>query len=390
MERARRRRLVWLSLLGALALGCGGSSTRHSQDNPSASSAGTGASGNGSVGDAGPINGGGTASSSGTAGSGVVDEPQPNDAPSPAQPICEQLGRARCSRLEDCSPAELVRQYGTKQSCEATEAAQCLLWVDASDNVEAAAVSATIRSEMIALGTCAAQASLVGYASTPGSRAVGASCERFEQCASRYCEPAPGGLCGTCRPAPVLAEHVGEPCEITETSVGCATPGLVCDLTRKTCIEPPGLGQACVQSGPNPSPRDWCAPSLLCAAGKCVTPLFYGDSCTTSDDHCSSLEGLVCSANGTCTVATPLHVEGACGGDPSAGDCGLADRCEKPSADKLDDRPGKCVPNVTGYGDPCSGKLDCPSALSCILVSGAGGAGSGVCGLQPLTDGHCD
>lgn len=369
----------WLSLVGALLFGCGGSSTRatHQSDGPD----GSGASAGGSTNDTDPIDTGSTAGGGGTAGSA------PNDAEL-LQQACTHLAAARCSKLEKCSPLELVRRYGTKQSCETAEGAQCQQWYEGADSVDAARSAVQILAEMIGVGTCAEQAAFNGYSSQPGSKLLGAGCQHWEECGSGYCALPSDGFCGTCEPTPVPAEHAGEPCETTDTSVGCATPGLVCDVASETCVEPPGLGQPCLQNGPNPSPHDWCATGLICAAGKCVNPLFYGEACTASDDHCSRLAGLVCGTSGTCDTERPLHVEGKCGGDPSAGDCGFGDRCELPPVG--DDRPGSCVPAVPAYGDTCSHELDCPVALTCVPQAGAGGGNSGVCGTQPIIDHHCD
>jgi hypothetical protein len=365
-----------------LLFGCGGSSARapHQSDDASGGSA---PSGSGAANETDPIDTGSTAGG-GTAGStGSV----PDDVKL-LQQACAHLGAVRCSKLEDCSPVELVRQYGTKQGCEAAESVQCWQWHDGADNYDSSRIAVQIRAEMIGVGTCAEQAGLSGYASQPGSKPVGAGCQVREECESGYCARPSDGFCGTCEPSPIPAEHAGEPCEITDTSVGCTTPGRVCDLASETCVEPPGLGEPCIQHGADPSPTDWCASSLICAAGTCVTPLFYGEACTPSDDHCNRLAGLVCGADGTCDAETPRHVEGQCGGSPDAGDCGYADSCLLPLPG--DDRPGECVPTRPVYGDACSDGLDCPMALTCLQQPGAGDGDDGVCGPRPMIDHQCD
>lgn len=291
---------------------------------------------------------------------------------------CAQLGKRWCERIEGCSPPELASRYGHSTSpdatsCEIAERERCFDWFS-----RVPGVANGVEAVLAAAPTTCAEAFdyyLPYRTGAAGELMRGAACKWSEQCASGYCARALDELCGECDFVPPGVEpQPGQPC----AEGACPTP-FVCHAASDTCVQPPGEGEPCLQLNETPSPYDYCAESLICAAGTCVTPLYFGAPCEVDDDHCDVRHGLACQA-GKCDLAAPLHVEGPCGGYPPQGSCGTDDTCVFIGNPAFDDRPGRCAPRKTGAGTPCTGPTDCPFALECVPSGDfglSGGAGSG-------------
>jgi len=149
---------------------------------------------------------------------------------------------------------------------------------------------------------------------------------------------------------------------------GCSAPGLRCDMPTETCVLVTAPGDPCYASVRDPA--GVCDIGLVCNAGICEEPRYYGESCTPEADTCSRDARLVCGSGSTCELP-PEHVEGECGGYLSSTVCGgWADEC-KPSS-FAEDLPGSCTIRVApGLGGACTSdhplNLErCPRAFQCI------------------------
>lgn len=351
--------LIGVMALAGLVGGCG--ATRHSADE-SENAAGSSAGGDGSA-----------------------DGPTAEEL----SEACTRLAVSRCDKITGCSPADLAR-YGTSAdagvtSCVGVERDRCVDWFSA-----VAGVANSVEAVLAAAPTTCAEAldtNLPYRTGAQGELARGKACTWNEQCASGYCARVADALCGSCDFVPPGVEpQTGQPC----TEGACPTP-LACH--EQICKQPPGEGLPCLQLNERPSPYDVCAAGLLCAASTCVTPLFFGDACSTDDDRCDVRHGLVCKG-GQCDLAAPFNVEGPCGGFPNQGSCGSGDTCVYPADYNLgtDDRPGECQPIRTGFGAPCNDAKDCPSGMACVPSEYAGAAADagnvafiGLCGSLPVS-----
>lgn len=285
---------------------------------------------------------------------------------------CTRLAVSRCDKITGCSPADLAR-YGTSAdagvtSCVGVERDRCVDWFSA-----VAGVANSVEAVLAAAPTTCAEAldtNLPYRTGAQGELARGKACTWNEQCASGYCARVADALCGSCEFVPPGVEpQPGQPC----TEGACPAP-LACH--EQICKQPPGEGLPCLQLNERPSPYDVCAAGLLCAASTCVTPLFFGDACSTDDDRCDVRHGLVCKG-GQCDLAAPFHVEGPCGGYPPSGaKCGAGDTCVYPP-DAYEDTPGQCQPTRSGFGAPCSATMNCPSGMACLPSENAGTAAGG-------------
>jgi len=316
--------------------------------------------------------------------------------------MCEQAAKVFCKKLFECAPPWGEELYGTRASCELTEAADCQYLA------EVPGVSAqTLRSWVAcdnALGARSCDQWRFGgpveaCRFPPGARKVGAGCSAYAQCATSYCRynPSTRVECGSCAAPP----KVGEKCDEVN---GCAF-GLACiempepdtNQLGHFCVQPVVEGGACAQFTA-------CQGDLVCVEGHCARPLSIGKSCTDAYE----CDGDLRCVQGKC--ADPLPAGAPCFPDEQA--CGYGLTCYSGSCEPL--RPSgsacqadeqcwgfcsqgtceageppagigeECAPDVssTGIGPECSYNAFCePGTRSCVLRKPPG---------QPCSlDGQC-
>lgn len=356
------------ALSAGLVIGCG--ATRRNVDEAGSDAQGGASAQGGTSGGARVVVGGSSGAPTDSGGS-ISDDPR-----EPLLGACTQLGEKWCERIEACSPAELASRYGASAfpgvtSCVATERDRCFDWFSTIQGV-----ANSVEAVLAAAPTSCAEA--FDYyppyrTGEAGGLARGRSCLWDEQCSTGFCARNFEAQCGSCDfPAPGPEPQPGQACPDGACPAPFACHEMICKVR-------PDEGQPCLQFGTVPSPIDFCAEGLLCAAGTCVAPLFFGAACATDDDHCDVLHGLTCQ-QGKCELATPLHVEGPCGGYPNnQGSCGAGDTCVFIGNPAFDDRPGRCQPRKTGAGSACTGPTDCPSGLQCVPggdIGSVGGSGN--------------
>jgi hypothetical protein len=133
----------------------------------------------------------------------------------------------------------------------------------------------------------------------PGALENGSACSGDYQCKSGACEYTVAGGCGACVP---VTKNVGESCAASR----CAD-GLTC--IGRQCVRLGKLGGSC------DAQRVPCATGLVCAGGKCQTPVASEDgACNPDESTCDLLGGFYCSRAESKCKAIVLHMEGdSCG-----------------------------------------------------------------------------
>ena len=350
-----------LLCVGLVPLGCGTSSTGHS-DPPLTS----GASGNGSSGAPGAGGRGSTAGQAGSLGAG--------GAASDLDGFCERLmaveanfdavcasdplsfwsssifsAALQCPRLKDAVAAGRV-------SFDDTTAAACM------DAVEKALSSADCNDGSTDAALQMTSSACAGVLSPKVP--AGGACKSFnalsffpECSAGDYCEQGGGAQCvGSC--VPYLA--AGDACDALNSGVARCGPGLSC--ANQHCAALAGQNEAC--GGPDARACDgalYCDGATAAQAGSCK-PAKSGGACQSSNECGFTLH---CDASGNCT---PRKGPGAtC--TAGAHECGLLNYCNA----------GKCAAAAPGIGEPCG------------LIEGENAAcGAGFCDTGPFaTSGAC-
>jgi hypothetical protein len=169
---------------------------------------------------------------------------------------------------------------------------------------------------------------------------VGAPCNDYNACESRYCSGLTDSTCGTCATPTIVA--AGAACDLSSGTM-CATD----QMCIERCLQFRGLGETCdgdmstLTTSSQP-----CTGDLLCTAGTCVKGHGLGGSC--NDFECDGIQGVTCDATKhQCVAITWVSANGVC---DLVGQrrCDASTYCHGATSTT----PGTCQPHVT-VGQPC-------------------------------------
>ena len=292
-----------------------------------------------------------------------------------AAQACADNARARCTRLQTCSPTDLELRYGGVSTCETRETKNCTtsLAEPLNGNTPAAVESCA--------GAYPAWACVdyLNGVNIPlhcrqqlGPIIDGGFCALDGQCESGFCATEPGAACGTCTAPP----KVGASCARL-TSCG---PGLTCTPDTAACVHfgvrgsacgkgaVCGVGLSCVGADVTPSTQGLCQP----AGQKVGVPC---DATLRTAAGCDRNAGMVCNT----TSKTCQKVVVASAGQP----CG----------DDVGDQPAYCQADGDCTGGTSTGPGSCKAAAAdgakCDVVAGPGCVIPARCVAHGGTSGTC-
>ena len=361
---------LFVVLVSASLLGCGGSSGKAATGGTAGGGAGAGGIKDGGAGAGGGPGGaggdptGGTSGSSGMGGGSSDGGTAPPIAtPDPARvKWCSDGTKMDCAKLQACFPGVLKISYGDLATCQTRAVLACagqpaIPGSTITPAMQAACLQARMNQSCddyyndVALPACQFK----------GSRALGASCVADEQCATGNCDAVPGQKCGAC--AAFLA--AGAAC----TSGGTCGSGLFC------------LGGVCAalgKAGSTCSANQPCGYGLFCNAGTCAPQAAEGGTCDPAADDvvCSDAKDLVCDpATMKCLVSKYVATGEVCNQTTF---CPGGHGCAVASATAT---MGTCKP-LAQQGETCTRNLPCVDPFACLITSA--NATSGTCGVRPV------
>ena len=283
------------------------------------------------------------------------------DAGSSAEQLCKNYAYARCTRLQTCSPTEILLAYGNVATCESLYAATCTLSQAAPST---GSTPAGVQGCITALPTWGCTDLIFSENAPPacatpqGSLANGAPCGVNAQCQSTWCSRLPGSACGTCGPLP----QPGTPCE---TTAECGS-GLTCVGSTKKCATHAPLGAACSSTQP-------CNDGLACApsgSGNVCQQTATAGACSPAPG-CNEYMGLACNAaTGMCQTLQVVMAGQPCGT--------VADQ-------RQDCQAGTCTHGACVANSPPDAPCDLAAGPSCmsfgVCVVTSDGGTSGTCQL---------
>ena len=204
---------------------------------------------------------------------------------------CKELAVATCQKVSTCMPFVFAVGWGNDRSCVERSQRGCTATASLPGVTNAAE---KMRADAARLASMSCE-SFEGGAPSPdlehdaGTLNQGAPCRHNVQCATSYCQKAPGAACGQCA---FLAKE-GESC----TEADQCGPGKVCSLcgvaaSSATSLPTRKKGEACRCSAD-------CAPNLQCSDSVCAPAGRKGDSCAAAHP-CDSWAGLFCGSSGLC------------------------------------------------------------------------------------------
>lgn len=271
--------------------------------------------------------------------------------PSPSE-ACAAFATAFCAQLSSCTPFALEVAYGDEGTCASRLTLACTPAFGATgtqgtpSDMEQCAAAVTAESCDDFLDNPQPSACAV-----PGAAPAGAACGANAQCATTYCKPAAGTVCGTC----TAHAGAGGACVV---DADCAAT-LLCN--GSTCVGPGQLGAACSTTAP-------CLRTLTCIGGKCATPVPLNGACSAPTD-CDGSHGLYCNSNTKTCQQTQIAMDGqpcgvvgsslvACSGGASCGNItNKQGTCHQPAADNA-----VCGPDIS-----CLAPAICTTTARCTL-----------------------
>jgi len=288
---------------------------------------------------------------------GTAPEPrasQPAISTRSADDGCEELAVATCRSMSACMPFVFAVGWGNDRSCVERSKRGCTA-TSSLPGVTNAAKRNRADAARLAHRSCEW---LEGRSPGPrldndaGTLDQGDPCRNNLQCATSYCQKAPGAACGHC----AFTAKEGESC----TEADQCGPGKVCSLcgvaaSSTTCLSTRKKSEPCRCSSD-------CDPNLQCSDGVCAPTGRKGDAC--SDAHpCDAWGGLFCRSSGVCEEYRIVAAGEAC--DVLGGIvCSGGNECVQ----------GRCVAQEAA---PCTLDRDClPSQICaeglCVAATGCG------------------
>lgn len=270
---------------------------------------------------------------SGTGGGMVVDPTT----------VCMNYAQANCNATMQCSPYLIGLNFGSPETCIERSYQFCKgivvlpgsSWSEATINACSDALNSVncdeFKSQFFRGGIFACRP-------PPGILPDGDSCSDSSQCATAYCKPNFGSVCGNCVPRSDKAS----PCNIP---LDCMD-GLTC--SNGVCVPEQPAGSACDAMLP-------CAFPLQCRNGVCEPPMpAEGDSCNPMIvGDCDGFAGLYCDPQISACKAAVFSAEGGvCGfSGGQRYDCMAAGTCDQQA------QPNNCIaPSPEGGAcDPMAG-----------------------------------
>jgi hypothetical protein len=268
--------------------------------------------------------------------------PQPAISTQSADDGCEELAVATCRRVSACMPFVLAAGWGTERSCVERSKRGCTATSSLPGVANAAKKNRAYAARLASVSCEQFEGSSPGTAlnDDAGTLNQGDPCRHNLQCATSYCQRAPGAACGHC----AFRAKEGDSC-IEADQCG---PGNVCSLcsvtaNSATCLSARNKGDACRCSSE-------CGSNLQCSDGVCATTGRKGDAC--SDAHpCDAWGGLLCGGSGVCEQYRLVAAGEAC--DVLEGSvCSGGNGCVQ----------GRCVAQEAA---PCTSDRDCLPSQIC-------------------------
>ena len=288
-----------------------------------------------------------------------------------ASQACADIATARCQKMQQCGPQNILNTYGDLATCESRQSATCVSNLAAPQTANSP-VHTEDCAEAIPGVTCSDfELGNVPPACQPpaGPRANGSSCSVSAQCATAFCLIPKTSSCGTCEPAPA----VGAPC----SNNGCG-PGLVCDAKTLLCATPLGAGGSCDDSSAC-SPGFTCIGNSPAASGTCTAvATAVGANCDLADagTRCDGRLGLYCNVpqGRVCEQVGNAAATLACGTiDGGVIDCNAGAFCQRPG----NSRSGVCIAPASESSacDETNGPT-CSTPARCVLTTAGGTTGT--------------
>jgi hypothetical protein len=261
-------------LLGAVLMGCSGSSGGGFAPPGAGADGGPGGGGDGGG------EGGGNPFMDGRTGGGNDGDTDGGNNSSIATD-CAAAASTECTKLDHCAHFILEVEFGDLATCTQRSALQCVNQFSAPGVTVSPSFSQACATA-VASGLCRDlfDGTLPNACKpTPGQVASGAACGDAFQCSGNDCRKPAGSYCGTCT-------------TLVQSGQSCATadcePGLVC-MPNKLCTPYQPLGGTC-------DVNHRCEYPLACHVGKCSNPLALGAVCVTATDECDHAQGLHCNS----------------------------------------------------------------------------------------------
>jgi len=294
-----------------------------------------------------------------------------NPANVTASQACADIAAARCQKMEQCGPQNILNTYGDVATCESRQSATCVSNLAAPQTANSPAHTEECAQAIPGESCSDFELGNVPPACQPpaGPRDAGSPCSVSAQCGTAFCLIPKTSSCGTCEPAPA----VGASC----SNNGCG-PGLVCDAKTLLCATPLGAGGSCDDSSA-------CGPGFTCigntpaANGTCTAvATAVGANCDLADAgtrcdgrlglYCNVPEGRVCDRVGNAAATL------ACGTiDGGVIDCTAGAFCQRPG----NSRSGVCIAPASESSacDETSGPT-CSTPARCVLTTAGGTTGT--------------
>jgi hypothetical protein len=294
-----------------------------------------------------------------------------NPANVTASQACADIAAARCQKMEQCGPQNILNTYGDVATCESRQSATCVSNLAAPQTANSPAHTEECAQAIPGESCSDFELGNVPPACQPpaGPRDAGSPCSVSAQCGTAFCLIPKTSSCGTCEPAPA----VGASC----SNNGCG-PGLVCDAKTLLCATPLGAGGSCDDSSA-------CGPGFTCigntpaANGTCTAvATAVGANCDLADagTRCDGRLGLYCNVplGRVCEQVGNAAATLACGTiDGGVIDCTAGAFCQRPG----NSRSGVCIAPASESSacDETSGPT-CSTPARCVLTTAGGTTGT--------------